>query len=123
MMKIIFLDIDGVLNHMYWLKKMKGVEGDKKFFDPDCVRRLNTITDKTGAKIVLSSSWRIGKTKEQLKEQRDKFVAFAFACAAQLPEPDVRHLPQQRLQGPGARVAFAEYLYDAPVHVSLLPEC
>lgn len=49
-MKVLFLDIDGVLiNERY---------ASRNTADPKCVRELNRITDVTGAKIVVSSSWR-----------------------------------------------------------------
>jgi hypothetical protein len=53
-MKIIFLDIDGVLNNVY-------CESRDKFgctFHSNFVDNLRSIIDKTGAKIVISSSWR-----------------------------------------------------------------
>jgi len=58
-MKIIFLDIDGV------------VCTDRTrfcYFDPICMRRLNTILERTGAKIVVTSTWRKGLTVNNLKE-------------------------------------------------------
>lgn len=68
-MKLIFLDIDGVLNHgLYFEKQSKeNINWDamtkeewriKRFFDPESIDILNEITDKTNAKIVISSSWR-----------------------------------------------------------------
>lgn len=52
-MKVIFLDIDGVLNvHMQKHDEYGAV------FHPQFVENLKTIIDKTGAKIVISSSWR-----------------------------------------------------------------
>lgn len=65
-MKIIFLDIDGVLNTARTLplkEKYVEIEGTIIGFnqlDKDCINQLNRVTDKTGAKIVISSSWRIG---------------------------------------------------------------
>jgi len=48
--KVIFLDIDGVLiNQRY---------ASRNTADPKCVEQLNRITDRTGAKIVVSSSWK-----------------------------------------------------------------
>ena len=63
-MKIIFLDIDGVLNHDDWyvspefsaLSTADDVELD---VDPKCTQRLIEICEKCDAKIVISSSWRI----------------------------------------------------------------
>lgn len=55
-MKIIFLDIDGVLNHENTPDRCGiyiGIE-DRK------VELLKQIVDSTGAKIVLSSTWRLG---------------------------------------------------------------
>ena len=53
-MKIIFLDIDGVLNTISnW-----GSRPIEKRFSPGCVAALNKITEHTGAKIVISSSWK-----------------------------------------------------------------
>lgn len=58
-MKIIFLDIDGVLNGDDWLT-LTGCDTSKplSYFQPDCCARLQRILDATGAKVVISSSWR-----------------------------------------------------------------
>jgi hypothetical protein len=52
-MKILFLDIDGVLNN----SSFRGEFGD---FDPSKVRLLLDIIVKTNCNIVISSSWKIG---------------------------------------------------------------
>ena len=70
MSRILFLDIDGVLNssqHM-GLRSECALCEDLCWFDPKAVARLNTITDRTKAKIVVSSSWRVGRTVNDLRE-------------------------------------------------------
>lgn len=58
-MKVLFLDIDGVLclrtSHY-------------QYFDKVCCDRVKSILDKTGAKIVVSSTWRKNHTLQSLKE-------------------------------------------------------
>ena len=73
-MKIIFLDIDGVLNSEKWYKERfdknlyPNLEGYPLCeFDPLAIEQLNVLTDKTNAKIVISSTWRIGRTIDELK--------------------------------------------------------
>lgn len=74
--KVIFLDVDGVLNSGDWYKERQGlyaiddIAGQYPFyeFSPKLVANLNKITDATGAKIVVSSTWRLGRTLEQLQE-------------------------------------------------------
>lgn len=60
--KILFLDIDGVLNHDTWFNSIAYKSHEQSWkvsmFDPECVKRVNTILEKTGAKLVISSSWR-----------------------------------------------------------------
>ena len=53
-MKVIFLDIDGVLNVCYGEYDKYGQE-----FHPLFVDNLRLIIEATGAKIVISSSWRM----------------------------------------------------------------
>lgn len=57
-MKVIFLDIDGVL----FLNKDKSYEGwgkEGSIFDANCCRCLKRIIDETGCKLVLTSSLRL----------------------------------------------------------------
>ena len=62
--KIVFMDCDGVLNYTQWYfsdrnpGNLYGQEGD---IDPECVARILKVCEVTGAKIVLSSDWRIDK--------------------------------------------------------------
>jgi hypothetical protein len=65
---IIFLDIDGVLNTEHGLKfwskdwkkpkLMRNSKDDKKQFCPEAVEVLRKVIEATGAKIVISSTWR-----------------------------------------------------------------
>lgn len=69
-MKILFLDIDGVLNtgddtaSRHYMKKRTNNrdwthdEQNCNLFDERCVRWLHYIIEETGAKIVISSTWR-----------------------------------------------------------------
>ncbi len=64
-MKIIFLDVDGVLNHAECFRNVD----TNRVVDPACVRRVNTIHARTGAQICISSTWRFwSRTPEFLTE-------------------------------------------------------
>ena len=73
-MKIIFLDIDGVLNswhefvnpgdRIYTSKELWSTED----IFPKYIKRLNKIIADTGAKIVISSSWRKLHTLDNIKK-------------------------------------------------------
>lgn len=52
-MRLIFLDIDGVLNGHNYCDRAKSSR-----LEPHLVQRLNTILEVTGANVVLSSAWR-----------------------------------------------------------------
>jgi len=64
-MKVIFLDIDGVLVTRSHLMSLDASgeqitdENNHHLFDPKCVENLKRIVDATGAKIVLSSCWKM----------------------------------------------------------------
>ena len=82
-MKLIFLDIDGVLNHELFYKsgsreerfKLANEEKDLPYgcsnIDPEKVSLLNTLIKETGAKVVVSSSWRTGRSVEDLQAVLD----------------------------------------------------
>lgn len=68
-MKLIFLDIDGVLNSEGFYHSRDFVRRDKEFLndrikayeqnlDPRAIDYLNMIINRTDAEIILSSSWR-----------------------------------------------------------------
>lgn len=77
-MKVIFLDVDGVLNSARSCLAFKGYpfpdegpgHGWEKL-DPIAVSMLDRVCRKTGAVCVLSSSWRIGADEAWLKKFGD----------------------------------------------------
>lgn len=70
-MKILFLDIDGVLNSKQWHNsdncKAFGTSV-KRFFDPVRVEYLNRIVTETETRIIISSSWRIIRSLQNLQD-------------------------------------------------------
>ena len=61
MKKILFLDIDGVLNTKWWYTQMDRNTPKDQYgyaFDPKTVANLKRIVEETGADIVISSSWK-----------------------------------------------------------------
>lgn len=72
-MKVIFLDIDGVLNStQYW----ESIQDDKREMSemefelcPKCLKNLKEIVDATNAKIVVTSTWKRIKNKMEKFEQ------------------------------------------------------
>jgi hypothetical protein len=61
-MKLIFLDIDGVMNHRDYFVRSRLHQLQE--FCPISVRNLREIIKRTDANIVISSSWRLGGAKE-----------------------------------------------------------
>lgn len=63
-MKVIFLDIDGVLNNIGLLYHY-GFD----YIDHDMTRLFVNIVRRTGAKVVLSSSWRLDQRSSEIVEK------------------------------------------------------
>jgi len=89
--KVIFLDIDGVMNSIG--PRVQDPRGLVDFLDPGNVAVLNTIVAATGAVIVISSMWRLHTPFPEL------LASFAAAgCTGQIVDitPDIdpreRHL-------------------------------
>lgn len=69
MARVIFLDFDGVIVHL------KTVNGDPDTIDqdaslhpcPDCVRKLDELCRFAGAQIVVSSTWRLSRSLDELR--------------------------------------------------------
>lgn len=58
--KVIFLDIDGVINsgnNMEINARLKRTE-ETMYFDPVCMKLLKELVEDTGADLILSSDWR-----------------------------------------------------------------
>src|SRR5215467_2405809 len=62
--RVIFLDIDGVLAPIRQWDRYGDLE-------PACIEALNEVAAKGGADVVVSSTWRYGKTVAQLQEMLD----------------------------------------------------
>lgn len=72
-MKLIFLDIDGVLNHEEYYERNNTLKKHIKPYpdsdiDEKSMSNLNSIIEKTDANIVITSNWRIRRSIEELQD-------------------------------------------------------
>ena len=97
-MKIVFLDIDGVLNSDTWEKTDEYNKGEypEKMFDPKAVKLLNKIIKETEAKVVLTSTWRL---KYSLDEMINLFSKVGINCDLIDFTPDLKKDNDYTLRG------------------------
>lgn len=70
-MKILFLDIDGVVNSLYTLQRSRGMYG----IDPAMADRVKRIITETGCEVVLSSTWRLdGRSRAEVQKKVCLFI-------------------------------------------------
>ena len=74
-MKVIFLDVDGVLNSDEYIDRAQKqeIQGIERHIDVEKIKLLKKAIDETGAKVVLSSSWRFTKNEQYLKKLLEKY--------------------------------------------------
>lgn len=99
---ILFLDIDGVLNSEKWYEyahfnktswyneKCLTKRMIKHCIDDRAVQLINYICDKTNAQVVISSTWRYGRSVEFL-QQILNFRGGTFKVIDKTPEYDIRY--------------------------------
>lgn len=98
-MKVLFLDIDGVLNSLEWCKAGNGFgyppgkrmrcSKERLKWCPDMVSRLRRVIETTGAHIVISSSWR-GYGAGAVRKWRAMFRCYGWRNAPVIGEtPDL----------------------------------
>jgi hypothetical protein len=63
-MKVVFLDFDGVLNRLSDIAFGAG----ESAFNVDAIKRLNDIVHEAKAKVVVSSSWRVNYSLDELRK-------------------------------------------------------
>lgn len=75
MKRVIFLDVDGVLNSLQYFDKCRASGVDENDdIDNECMMILKTIVDRSGADIVLSSTWRrIPQLRDRLVERLARY--------------------------------------------------
>lgn len=108
-LRVLFLDIDGVLNTRAYVERAGwspplGSAGDVLIIDPAAVEHLNFVVEQTGAVIVVSSSWRITYPLEVLTAMLEErgFRGRVYGATPELP-------------GRNRSREIAEWLRDHPV--------
>lgn len=76
-MKLIFLDIDGVVNteaHLRWRFKRSGPNGSQEEWCPVACENINTLAERAGDNvgIIISSTWRLGRSFQELRRLIDE---------------------------------------------------
>lgn len=116
MSKILFLDFDGVLNSTEWFQKTRGNGGirpvyptkaahEASMIDPDAVANLNRIIETTGCQVVISSTWRRGRTMGELlrllvsrgldKKHWDNFIGMTPVLDSQVGNEGLWRSPER----------------------------
>lgn len=89
MRKILFLDIDGVLNSASWFKRRNK---EQRFsglneLDIELMHLFDEIVEKTGCFVVLSSTWRLSKHYREDLERQGLNTNFIIDRTPHMPRP------------------------------------
>lgn len=92
---VLFLDIDGVLNseehaNRYTLEEWEKLTYLERHIDSKAVELINYICDKTNAQVIISSTWRYGRSIEQLQEILNQRGG-TFKVIDKTPEYNIRY--------------------------------
>ena len=88
-MRVVFLDFDGVLNSHAYARHLGKVQ-DVMGLDEDAVSRLSRLCERACAEVVISSSWRHGRTVHEL---RVLLHQAGFSGCISGKTPDCAHKP------------------------------
>lgn len=99
-MKVIFFDIDGVLNHQH----------AQSLMDWDIVDRLKQIAIDFDAKLVMSSSWKDTLIRPETYNPPDR--AFVFNLVNELGDLFIGHTPE--IDDDCREIEIEEWLNDHP---------
>ena len=122
MKKVIFLDIDGVLDTEQSRRALLAEGRPWKdecgpFFDEEAVRNLRTIVEGTGAEVVITSSWRhLGEDRMQELWARRKMPGIlagitpeiAYDCYAMRGQEIAAYLAQHVEEGEACRYVIID---------------
>jgi hypothetical protein len=77
--RIIFLDIDGVLNSEEYYRNNRNSGKDFSRFDPSSVALIKALVEEFSLKIVISSTWRYGAIDRLMHElKRNKLLNYLY---------------------------------------------
>ena len=97
--KIIFLDVDGVLTST---KETPGSylnhSLDQYGISPSCLKNLKKLIADTGAKIIISSNWRIYRNQKQVELHGKKIPNPLIAVCKELGEDVIDFLPKTAIK-------------------------
>lgn len=86
-MKVLFLDVDGVLNSQRWPSSFM----PERAIDPQAMQLLNDLVGRTGAEVVVSSTWRLLEPDMAGRLARNGFVGQVIGQT-----PEIRGAPRGR---------------------------
>lgn len=92
MKKVIFLDIDGVLNSNFWNADHQREISDGKYIDTEKVKLLSGLVKKSEASIILHSGWRfwfdadVQPTRSEAKYLTDLLESEGMTVAGMTPD-------------------------------------
>lgn len=132
-MKYIFLDFDGVMNSAYYFMSNDFRRGTAGFtaeeimltkvhhtLSPKLVRKVNKLVQDSGAKVIVSSTWRLKYSDDELNEflrLRDA----SFTIDGRTPRGNPRRFSQPIMRGDEIN-AFIKALPDLPEGIVILDD-
>ena len=77
--KILFLDIDGVLNSEVFYRSTSHTDNITSRFDPKSVELIKKLVEEFSLQIVISSTWRYGATDRLMHELKNsKLIRYLY---------------------------------------------